>query len=501
MRSLLAWSRIVRASRRTMATGTKKEVIGIAQVNPNVIKAQYAVRGPILDTVNAVEKQLQQKDHGLSFSEVVKVNIGNPQALKQKPITFSRQVLAACAYNELSEKDVFPSDVVDRARMILNSCEGHSMGAYSDSKGIKVVRQHVVEFLEARDKHPADTEKIFMSNGASEGIRMVLELIATGEGKTRSGVMIPIPQYPLYTASLQELGMPAVPYYLDEDNGWKLDANDLYRNVKAARETCNPVMLVVINPGNPTGQILTEQNMKEIIKFCADENLVLLADEVYQENIYAPEKSFVSFKKALRDMGPDYENFQLISCHSTSKGFYGECGQRGGYLEVIGFPDDVMGQLLKLASVKLCPAVAGQIIADTIVKPPHVGGPSRDLYFKEKAAILDSLAERAHLVSKSLNEIEGVSCNPVEGSMYAFPRITMPEKAITAAKKVGLAPDALFCKEMVEQKGICTVPGSGFGQKEGTFHFRMTILPPLEQLQRIVVDIKDFHKEFSTRYA
>ena len=91
----------------------------------------------------------------------------------------------------------------------------------------------------------------------------------------------------------------------------------------------NPRAIVVINPGNPTGQCLEVENMKEIIKFCHKENLILIADEVYQENIYIEGKKFTSFRKVLFDMGEEYNDVQLFSCHSISKGFLGECGQRG----------------------------------------------------------------------------------------------------------------------------------------------------------------------------
>ncbi len=112
-------------------------------------------------------------------------------------------------------------------------------------------------------------------------------------------------------------------YYLNEESNWKLDKSELKRSIESARQHCNPRVLCVINPGNPTGQVLSYDNVKEIIEFCMEERLFLLADEVYQDNIYG-NQPFNSFKKVLKDMGPKGDDFELASFHSVSKGFMGE---------------------------------------------------------------------------------------------------------------------------------------------------------------------------------
>ncbi|GLH04300.1 Putative alanine aminotransferase [Gryllus bimaculatus] len=108
---------------------------------------------------------------------------------------------------------------------------------------------------------------------------------------------------------------------------------------------------------------------------------------------------------------------------------------------------------------------------DCVVKPPEPGQPSYDLFIKEKNAVLKSLAERAEMVAKTFNSIEGMSCNAVQGAMYAFPQIYLPPKAIEIAKQQKLAPDAYYAFQLLENSGICIVPGSGFGQKEGPQFF------------------------------
>ncbi len=119
--------------------------------------------------------------------------------------------------------------------------------------------------------------------------------------------------------------------------------------------------IVVINPGNPTGQVLSEQNIKDVIEFAKKENLFIFADEVYQDNVYAQGCAFHSFKKVLTNMGPPYSDMELASFMSCSKGYMGECGIRGGYAELVNLDKDVLAMLNKSISAKLCPTVIGQV--------------------------------------------------------------------------------------------------------------------------------------------
>lgn len=114
---------------------------------------------------------------------------------------------------------------------------------------------------------------------------------------------------------------------------------------------------------------------------------------------------------------------------------------------------------------------------------------------------MKSLKERALLVEKTYNAIEGISCNPVQGAMYCFPRLHLPQKAIEAAKAKNQAPDVFYAWKLLETTGICVVPGSGFGQREGTYHFRTTILPQPELMKEMVERFKGFHESFMKEYA
>lgn len=179
-----------------------------------------------------------------------------------------------------------------------------------------------------------------------------------------TGVLIPIPQYPLYTASLALNNSHALPYYLDEKSGWSTNPKEIEEVVLAAKDKkIRPSVLVVINPGNPTGAVLSEKSIEHIFEIAAKYGIVVIADEVYQENVFN-EVKFHSMKKVLRNLQKKhpgvYDMVQLASLHSTSKGVSGECGQRGGYMELTGFTHEVRSVILKLASISLCPVVTGQ---------------------------------------------------------------------------------------------------------------------------------------------
>ncbi|XP_029931232.1 alanine aminotransferase 2-like isoform X1 [Myripristis murdjan] len=481
---------------------SRGKVLTIDTMNPTVKKVEYAVRGPIVQRAVQLEKELREGAKK-PFAEVIKANIGDAHAMGQQPITFFRQVLALCSYPELLNDSTFPEDAKSRARRILQSCGGSSIGAYSASQGIDCVRQDVARYIEQRDGGiPCDPDNIYLTTGASDGIVTMLKLLVCGEGKSRTGVMISIPQYPLYSAALAELGAVQINYYLNEEKCWSLDISELQRALDEARRHCNPRALCIINPGNPTGQVQSRQCIEDVIRFAAKERLLLMADEVYQDNVYADGCKFHSFKKVLFEMGPEFSNnVELASFHSTSKCYMGECGFRGGYMEIINMDAEVKAQLTKLVSVRLCPPVPGQALMDLVVNCPQPGEPSYNNFMKERTATLGVLAEKAKLTEQILNTVPGISCNPVQGAMYSFPRITIPEKAIREAKEKGQAPDMLYCMKLLEETGICLVPGSGFGQKEGTYHFRMTILPATDKLKILLSKVKEFHQKFTQQYS
>lgn len=477
--------------------------IAVKTLNKHVIAASYAVRGPVVNRSAEIAKALSANPDQFGFNSVVQCNIGNPQALKQKPISFIRDVLSVVVNPDLATRFPFPADVVARADRYLKACS--SVGSYSESQGIHSVREDVCKFLERRDGYAADPADIFLTNGASEGVRFCMQTIMRepSEG-INDGVLTPIPQYPLYSALITLLNGSFVPYYLDEGKSWSCTTNTLTEALNEAKSKgITTRALVVINPGNPTGQVLPVEAMQAVVSWCKENEICLMADEVYQENIWKPDAKFVSFRKVAKDMNAfDGEKcLQLISFHSISKGFTGECGLRGGYFEVQGIPADVKAQILKLASINLCSGTIGQIATGLMVNPPQMGEESYDSYESEKNAILTSMKRRAVLISEALNQLDGVSCNPIEGAMYAFPTVTLPAGAIEAAAAQGTEPDAMYAMELLENTGIVVVPGSGFGQVPGTFHFRTTILPPEDKMEDVVTLLGKFHANFLKKYG
>jgi len=477
-----AWAakRVIHSSSRS--SKTHMPVLKIDTINQAIVRAEYAVRGELAIKAESLREELKKdpeaKDR-LGFDQVISANIGNPQQLGQKGLTYLRQVIALTEYPDLLEnKDtlkLFPADAINRAKAIID--EIGSTGAYTHSKGIPSIRQHVAEFIEARDGYKADPERIYLTAGASQGVSNIMQVIISSP---QTGVLIPIPQYPLYTATLSLLSAQACPYYLKEKEGWSSSIEEIKQSLHGARDQGTDVRaIVVINPGNPTGACLDVEHMQEIIKLAKEESLVLLADEVYQTNIFLPERPFKSFRKVLYDMGEPYAStVELVSFHSTSKGQIGECGRRGGYFEMINFDEKVEDQIYKLASAQLCAPVSGQIGLDIMVKPPQEGDESKELYFKEIEGTQEELRRRSNILLEAFTKLEGVECTDAQGAMYLFPTITLPQKAVAKAKEQGKAADAFYCLELLSRTGICVVPGSGFGQAEGTLHFRTTFLAP-----------------------
>jgi len=292
-----------------------------------LIHAEYQVRGGIVIKADEIRKEMES---GVKkpFTNLVAWNIGNPQNLGQLPITFPREVLSYL-YTGISSEHTsitnsnsyeYSNDVKNRAETYKKELK--NIESYTYYKGLNIVRQNVANFITNRDNCETFKEDILLTNGASGGIKIVLQALLEEKHDT---VLAPIPQYPLYSASIRLLGSTLAGYYLDESKNWSVDIDSLSKVYKEYYESGHRLKaLVVINPGNPTGNILSEQNIEDIIKFCYENKLVILADEVYQNNIYSKTKKFHSFKKVLNKLPDPYNKTILFSFHSISKGYLGE---------------------------------------------------------------------------------------------------------------------------------------------------------------------------------
>lgn len=454
------------------------------RINPRILEMQYAVRGPI--PLRAAEMVRQGR-------KIIPCNIGNPQALGQRPISYYRQVLSLLENPALLDRsgigEFFPEDVISRAsEMRESSVVG--VGAYSESAGFRFVREDIARFIDARNEAAAsgipasDPDAIFLTDGASGGAVAVIEVLICDD---TDGVLIPVPQYPLYSATMARVGGRLIPYYPNEDQGWSLSREIMEEALEGARRDGVRVRaIVVINPGNPTGALLDLESMREVIAIAKDWGLAIIADEVYQENTYGGK--WHSFASVL-----GMEDVALFSLHSVSKGFYGECGHRGGYLEVRNAPKvegtklDMLDILLKQASVNLCPNTMGQMMVDLMVRGPEPGSPSEPQFIEEKKRVLVDLETKAKMIRAAFDEMEGVRCFGRTGAMYLFPRLdTLPQGK----------NDFDYCMALLEETGLVTVNGAGFGQAPGTQHLRIAFLPPVEAIAEILPRWIDFHRRW-----
>uniref|UniRef100_A0A803KQU8 alanine transaminase n=1 Tax=Chenopodium quinoa TaxID=63459 RepID=A0A803KQU8_CHEQI len=484
--------------------------VTLETINPKVLTCEFAVRGAIVTHAMRLQEQLKQNPGSLPFDEILVCDMGNPQLLGQQPITFFQEVLALCGLpsilDEVKHKTssvrgctccsiytfvssiICSADSIERARQILDQIPGRTTGGYSHTQGIKGLRETIAYGIETRDGFPSNANDIFLTDGASPGVHIMMQLLLRSE---LDGILCPIPHYPLYSASIALHGGTLVPYYLDEATKWGLEISEIKSQLEAARSKGVTVRALV----------LSEENQQQIVELCKKEGIVLLADEVYQENVYAPDKKFQSFKKIARSMGYQEKDISLVSFHAVSEGYYGECEKRGGYMEVTGFSADIAEQIYKVASINSCNSnITGQILTSLVMSPPKVGDESYEVYTAEKEGILSSLARRAQTLEDAFNSLEGVTCNKVEGAMYLFPRLHLPQKAIKAAEAEHIALDAFYARRLLEETGNVVIPGSGFGQVPGTWHIRCTILLQETKIPAIVKRISEFHKKFMDEF-
>ncbi|XP_035208105.1 alanine aminotransferase 2-like isoform X1 [Stegodyphus dumicola] len=419
----------------------------------------------------------------------------------QKPVTFIRQVMAVCAYPPLLNDSFIPSDVKARANSILDECGGRSAGAYTYSEGIDLIREHIAQYLQRRDGVQASAENVILTAGASEALRSILNVLNSPNDGNRIGVMVPVPRDPSFTSLLNEFGMVEIDYFLEEDQEWSISLNELSSALEAASRYCIPRAILVINPGNPTGSVLNSNTMEEIIQFAVRQKLVLLADESYQFNAFGQGCFFQSFKKTMMLMSEPFKHLELVSIMSGSTGILGECGLRCGCCELMNIREDVISVYKKSICVKMCPSVMGQIALDCMIFPPEPHEPSYPGFIQECRDIMQSLYEKATIAINALNEIDGIQCNNYTGSTFVFPKIYIPEKAVIEAKAKGQTPDTFYAMQLLEETGICSVPGALYGQIPGTYHLRLTILPEKEKIQKMAEMIRRFHTCFIQKYS
>jgi len=329
---------------------------------------------------------------------------------------------------------------------------------YAPSSGIKDAVQAITD--EGTRKGIKNIRDVFVTHGASKAIDICLTaLVNDGEN-----VLTPTPGYPLYTAISAKLSAYENPYYLDEENGWQPDIDDIKKKINSKTKA-----IVLINPNNPTGSLYKKEILEEIIKIAEENNLVIFADEIYDKLLFDG-KQHISIASLNSEV-------PMITFGGLSKN-YMVPGFRIGWGIVSGNEaklKDYLGAINRILRSRLSanhPEQYGIKIA--------LEGDQTHL-----VEAMKKLQTRRDITFEMLNQIEGISCVKPEGAFYAFPKIQTDKT------------DFEFVTGLIKETGVVVVHGSGFGQVPGTRHFRVVFLPEDDILRRSYKKIADFYAKFA----
>ncbi|GAA4748071.1 pyridoxal phosphate-dependent aminotransferase [Nocardioides endophyticus] len=386
---------------------------------------RYDVRGPIL----LEAQRLEAEGH-----HILKLNIGNTA-----PFGF----------------DAPESIVADMVHHLPDS------QGYSDSKGIYPARTAVAQFYQSRGLRDVTVEDVFIGNGVSELISMVLQAFLDDGNE----ILVPAPDYPLWTGAVTLAGGTAVHYECDEDNGWNPDLADI-----EAKITENTHGLVIINPNNPTGAVYSQEIVKGLVDIARRHDLVVFSDEIYEKII---------FDDAVHHHAATYAGSDVLclTFSGLSKA-YRVCGYRAGWLMISGpqeLAEDFLEGLTLMANMRMCANVPAQHAIQTAL-----GG-----YQSIEELIVPGgrFYEQSKTASRLLNEIPGVSNVEPRGSLYCFPRLD-PEV-------YPIEDDEAFVIDLLRAKKILVTHGTGFNWPRPD-HFRLVTLPDLHVLEEAIGRIADF---------
>lgn len=331
---------------------------------------------------------------------------------------------------------------------------------YADSMGLNEARIAVAKEAGRKGIKGVAEEDVLISNGSSEGIMLCLgALMNPGDN-----VLTPLPGYPLYTALVNYFDGQYNPYLLDEGNDWQIDINDVKKKINSRTKA-----IIIINPNNPTGSLYSRSTLKELVNLAAQHNLVIFSDEIYDKLTLDDEKHYSPASMA--------DDVPIITFNGLSKSYL--CpGWRAGW-SIFSGPKVAMGEY-KEACKKLARARLSSVYPTQYAIKPALEGDQSHL-----KATNAKLRERRDFTFKRLNEIGRISLVKPKGAFYAFPKIDVP------------VPDDKFVLDLVRETGVLVVNGSGFGQKEGTKHFRIVFLPELKVLEEAYGKIEGFMKRYS----
>ena len=384
----------------------------------------YDIRGPVLDKARAMEEEGQK---------IIKLNIGNLAVFGLEP----------------------PDEIVQD--MIRNL---PSAGGYTDSKGLFAPRKAVVHYCQQKRIAGVSVDDVYLGNGASELITMSMNALLNAGDE----ILVPAPDYPLWTASVSLSGGTPVHYMCDEAADWTPDLADIERKISPRTRG-----LVIINPNNPTGALYSDQVLEGLVALARKHGLIVFADEIYDKTLYdgAQHTSVASLA----------EDVLFVTFNGLSKN-YRSCGYRAGWMVVSGdkrLAGDYIEGLTMLASMRLCANTPGQLAIQTALG----GYQSID----DLVAPSGRLCRQRDLAYNMLSAIPGVSVVKPKAALYMFPRLD--------PKVYPVADDQQFACDLLEQERVLVVQGSGFNYPTPD-HFRLVFLPHEDDLTEAIGRIERF---------
>ncbi|MDP8214789.1 MAG: aminotransferase class I/II-fold pyridoxal phosphate-dependent enzyme [Candidatus Euphemobacter frigidus] len=360
-------------------------------------------------------------------------------------------------YLNIGDPNIFDFETSPEIIEVVYRAMKDNHNGYAPSSGIEEARQAITR--SSLSKGISGIRDVFVTTGASEAIDICLTaLLNQGEN-----VLIPSPGYPLYNAIVYKLNGEPRPYCLDEENGWQPDINDI-----AARIDEKTRAIVIINPNNPTGCIYREDTLRRIIDLALEHNLVIFSDEIYDNLTLEGEEHIAT--ASLSEEAP------VITLNGLSKNYLAP-GFRIGWGIVSGRPAALLDYLEAINKLLRARLSANHPI-QWAIKAALEGEQDHLVEVREK------LTRRRDITVEMLNAIPGITCVKPEGAFYAFPRLEIA------------GSDERFAQELIRETGVVVVPGSGFGQKPGTKHFRVVYLAPEEVLERAYRAIAGFIKKY-----
>ncbi len=384
----------------------------------------YDVRGPVVDEAN------RMSDSGI---HILKLNIGNPA-----PFGFRA-----------------PEEVIHDFRQQAVECEG-----YSDSKGLFSARKAIMQYAQLKHIPNVDINGIYTGNGASELINLCMQALLDDGDE----ILIPSPDYPLWTATATLAGGKPVHYLCDEQSEWYPDLEDMERKI-----TDRTKALVIINPNNPTGALYPREILEKIVELARRHQLMIFSDEIYDRLIMDGEEHI-----SIASLAPDLfcVTFSGLSKSHMIAGF------RIGWMILSGnkrIAKDYIEGLNMLSNMRLCSNVPSQAIVQTAL-----GGYQS---VKNYTVPGGRVCEQRDYVYKALNDIPGITAVKPKGGFYIFPKIDI--------KKFNITNDEQFALDFLKEKHVLIVHGGGFNWKEPD-HFRVVFLPRIEVLEEAMTSLEDF---------